>query len=166
MTATPAPEPRSRLLPYLRMARVDHWFKNAFMLLGVLLAFFYDPALFAPGSAGRLGLALLATCLVASSNYVINELLDAPLDRLHPGKRTRPAARGEVRPALVVLGWLILGALGVAVAFSLNRAFGLSATGLWGMGLVYNMPPLRTKEIPYVDVQDDRTRRVGAIHHG
>lgn len=152
--STPSPDapPRSRLLPYLRIARVDHWFKNAFMLLGVLLAFFYDPGLIVPGSAGRLVLAVLATCLVASSNYVLNELLDAPLDRLHPTKRSRPAASGEVRPALALVEWLLLGAAGLAIAFSLNRALGLSAAGLWGMGLVYNVPPLRTKEIPYVDV--------------
>ena len=34
------------LWPYVQIARVDHWFKNAFMLLGVLLAFFYEPTLF------------------------------------------------------------------------------------------------------------------------
>ena len=33
------------LWSYIQIARVDHWFKNVFMLLGVLLAFFYEPAL-------------------------------------------------------------------------------------------------------------------------
>ena len=64
--------------PYVQIARVDHWFKNTFMLLGALLAFFYEPALLTWTSIPQLGLALLATCLVASSNYVVNELLDAP----------------------------------------------------------------------------------------
>ena len=31
--------------PYVQIARVDHWFKTAFMVLGVLLAFFYRPQL-------------------------------------------------------------------------------------------------------------------------
>ena len=31
--------------PYVQIARVDHWFKNAFMLLGVVLAIFYAPRL-------------------------------------------------------------------------------------------------------------------------
>ena len=30
--------------PYVQIARVDHWFKNTFMLLGVLVAAFYQPA--------------------------------------------------------------------------------------------------------------------------
>ena len=33
----------SRVWPYVQIARVDHWFKNAFMLLGVVLAVFYQP---------------------------------------------------------------------------------------------------------------------------
>ena len=31
------------VIPYVSIARVDHWFKNSFMLLGVVLAFFYQP---------------------------------------------------------------------------------------------------------------------------
>jgi hypothetical protein len=45
------------LWPYIQIARVDHWFKNAFMLLGVLLALFYDPTLLTWASVPRLGLA-------------------------------------------------------------------------------------------------------------
>ena len=63
--------------PYVRIARVDHWFKNAFMLLGILLAFFYDPTLVTWGSLGTLVWAFFATCIIASSNYVLNEWLDA-----------------------------------------------------------------------------------------
>ena len=37
--------PAAAVLPYIRIARVDHWFKNSFMLLGVVLAFFYQPEL-------------------------------------------------------------------------------------------------------------------------
>ena len=86
--------PLAALLPYVRIARVDHWFKNSFMLLGVVLAFFYQPELMGWPSVVPLALALLATCLVASSNYVLNELLDAPQDRMHPVKRHRPGAVG------------------------------------------------------------------------
>jgi 4-hydroxybenzoate polyprenyltransferase len=43
-------------------------------------------------------LALLATCLVASSHYVLNEMLDAPYDRKHPEKHGPP--REKVRLGL------------------------------------------------------------------
>ena len=43
------------VLPYIRIARVDHWFKNSFMLLGVVLAFFYQPELMGWPSARAAG---------------------------------------------------------------------------------------------------------------
>ena len=138
--------------PYLQIARVEHWFKNAFMLMGVILAFFYEPSLLGWGSLPYLGIALAATCLVASSNYVINELIDAPSDRFHPEKQHRPVPSGRVKPALAVIEWLLLGAAGLALALSLNAYFVASALALWAMGVVYNVHPLRTKELPYVDV--------------
>jgi len=75
---------------YVQIARVDHWFKNVFMLLGVILAFFYEPKVASWSKLLPFLVAVLATCLVASSNYVLNELLDGPRDLLHPDKRFRP----------------------------------------------------------------------------
>jgi 4-hydroxybenzoate polyprenyltransferase len=137
---------------YVQIARVDHWFKNAFMILGVILAVFYEPRLMTWGSVAPLFLAVAATCLVASSNYVLNELLDGPNDRLHPEKRHRPVPSGRVRPALAYAEWLLLAVGGLGVAWSLNPYFFVSALSLWVMGIAYNVPPLRTKEWPYVDV--------------
>ncbi len=138
--------------PYVQIARVDHWFKNIFMLLGVLLAFFYQPHLLTVESVLPLMAAVLATCLVASSNYVLNEILDAPRDRLHPDKRHRPVAAGLINTRVAYGQWLILAALGFALAFQINRPFGWSAVSLWVMGVIYNVPPARSKEWPYVDV--------------
>jgi 4-hydroxybenzoate polyprenyltransferase len=138
--------------PYIQIARADHWFKNAFMLLGVVLAVFYEPQVAAWSSLWPLGIAVLATCLVASSNYVLNELLDAPNDRLHPEKKYRPVPAGLVKPAVAYAEWLALAAAGLSLAASLNFYFFLSAAWLWLMGIAYNVPPLRTKEWPYLDV--------------
>ncbi len=141
--------------PYIAIARPDHWFKNGFMVLGVLLAWFYwayRPQTEASFSVWRILLGLAATCLVASSNYVLNEILDAPYDRHHPTKRCRPVPSGQVKLAGAFAEWLLLGAAGLAMAWGVNRLFGLSALMLWVMGLVYNVPPVRAKEWPYLDV--------------
>ena len=138
--------------PYIQIARIDHWFKNAFMLLGVILAVFYQPQVAAWSSVWPLALAVIATCLVASSNYTLNELLDAPNDRLHPQKKTRPAALGLVKPGIAYAQWLMLAFGGFAVAASINVYFLASAVFLWVMGVLYNVPPMRTKEWPYLDV--------------
>ena len=151
-SATAERRPPFSIRPYVQIARIDHWFKNAFMLLGVLLAFFYRPELLRLESAVLLVIAFFVTCIVASSNYVLNEYLDAPYDRLHPTKRFRPAARGEVAGWLALTEWGVLGLLGIVAAFALNPSFGVAALWLWIMGCLYNIPPIRTKELPYVDV--------------
>ncbi len=141
--------------PYVAIARPDHWFKNVFMLLGVLLALFYHfnhPGLTVRYPILQIAWGLAAVCLVASSNYVINEILDAPSDRNHPVKRFRPVPSGHVDVRLGYLEWLLLGAAGLGGAALLNWPFFFAALALWAMGLVYNVPPVRTKELPYLDV--------------
>jgi decaprenyl-phosphate phosphoribosyltransferase len=153
--ATPtaaARTPLGRIAPYVAIARPDHWFKNVFMALGVLLACFYHPGLLHQGLAARILWAVATTCLIASSNYVINEILDAPTDRKHPVKRRRPIPSGRVRLGVAYAEWLLLGAAGLAMAAALNRPFFYSGLFLLVMGIIYNVPPLRSKEYPYVDV--------------
>ena len=140
------------LKPYLQIARADHWVKNAFMLLGVLLAGFYRPAVIAWSSVWPLAVAVAATCLVASSNYVLNELLDGPRDRSHPEKRHRPVPAGLVNPVVGYVEWLVLAAAGFALAAGVGKMFAVSAVSLWVMGVAYNVPPVRLKEWPYLDV--------------
>ncbi len=152
MSSSPGPEGRGGLWPYVQIARPDHWFKNAFMLLGILLAFFYVPELVSIKSLPRLGLAVVATCLIASSNYVLNELLDGPTDRLHPLKKHRPVPSGRVRPALAYLEWFLLAFAGIGLAAWVNLYFAAAGLTLWVCGIAYNAPPVRTKDWPYVDV--------------
>jgi decaprenyl-phosphate phosphoribosyltransferase len=147
-----APVATTRPWAYVQIARVDHWFKNVFMLLGVLLALFYEPSLAAWDSLSPLLIAVAATCLVASSNYVLNEVLDGPRDRLHPQKRHRPVPSGRVYLPLAYAEWLLPAAAGFGLAALLNRYFLASAVALWVMGVAYNVPPVRTKEWPYIDV--------------
>ena len=119
----------------MQIARPDHWFKNVFMLAGVVLAifYFYDLAAF---SWLMLGIGLLSTCLVASSNYVINEILDAPTDRDHPVKCQRPIPAGLVslprRLCRVAACWPPLDS--GWRRWSIRRFSGTAAV-LWVMGL-------------------------------
>jgi len=152
MQSTLAAERVHRVRPYLQLARVDHWFKNAFMLFGSLLALFFEPSFFRLGVFPMLAVAFLATCLVASSNYVLNEVLDAPFDREHPVKKHRPAAAEKVRRSIALAEWLALGAAGIGLGCLVHPYFAASALALWTMGIVYNVRPLRTKELPYLDV--------------
>ncbi|NLY00821.1 MAG: UbiA prenyltransferase family protein [Rhodopirellula sp.] len=140
------------ILPYVSIARLDHWFKNVFMLLGVVLAVFCYPQTLTWASLGVVAVGLVAACLVASSNYVLNEILDAATDRHHPVKCHRPIPAGRVLVMAAYVEWAALGAAGLSIAGSVNRPFFFAAALLWVMGLLYNIPPVRTKDLPYLDV--------------
>jgi len=140
------------LFPYLTLARPEYWVKNVFMLLGVVLAWFYHPAVWGLHVVGRVAWALASVSVLASSNYVLNEILDAPTDRQHPTKRRRPIAAGEIGSAGAWAEWLLLAVLGLAMAWLVNGAFLAAGAALLAMGVVYNVPPLRAKQVAYVDV--------------
>ncbi len=146
------PSALAALKAYASIARPDHWFKNVFMALGVLLAYFYHPELLQQNTLIQILWAVATTCLIASSNYVLNEILDAPTDRSHPVKRNRPIPAGQVQLSVAYVEWILLGALGLILARALNWPFFCSGLFLLVMGLIYNVPPVRSKELPYVDV--------------
>jgi len=139
-------------IPYVKIARLDHWFKNIFMLPGIIVALFAQPHLLTPTCGLRIGLSFLIAGIVASSNYVLNELLDAKFDALHPVKKNRPIPSGLVNIPLAYGQWLILAAIGIYLASFLGTSFFSVALSLWVMGCIYNIPPIRSKDKPYLDV--------------
>lgn len=144
--------PRATWTYYVEIARPDHWFKNVFMLAGVLLAYFYHFTDLKSVDWSTIAVALIATCLAASSNYVINELLDAPFDRGHPVKKFRPVPSGKIKSWIAYAEWLALAAAALGVAALVNKPFVVATASLLVMGCVYNIPPVRSKDLPYVDV--------------
>ena len=143
---------RSRLAAHIDLLRLDHIVKQIFVLPGIVVAGSLTGELASPVLLWRAFLGLLAVIATASSNYVLNELLDAPFDRLHPTKHTRPAASRSVNLPLAYAQWLICGAIGLALALAVSMQLFVSILALWVMGCLYNIPPIRTKDVPYLDV--------------
>jgi decaprenyl-phosphate phosphoribosyltransferase len=141
-----------KLRRYSAIARPDHWIKNVFMLFGTGAAFIINPEYLRWSVARSILLGLAATCLIASSNYVLNEILDAPSDREHPEKRHRSLASGLISTRVALVQWIAIGTIGLLLAWRVNVPFFLSGLGLWAMGVIYNVPPIRSKELPIIDV--------------
>ena len=59
---------------------------------------------------------------------------------------------GQVWLPLAYAEWILLGASGLALAAVLNRPFLFAGLFLLVMGMIYNVPPVRSKELPYLDV--------------
>lgn len=155
MTSTDSQPQRPSTLgnnPYLLIARPDNWFKNVFVLPGIVFALYDRPELASWDLIPTVLLGLIATCAVASSNYTLNEILDAATDVMHPVKRERPVPSGRINLKLAYVQWIVLAAVGLLLAWLVGQAFFFSALGLWIMGILYNAPPFRLKQIPYLDV--------------
>ena len=108
--------PRPLWVSLIRLARPVQWAKSVFVLIGPVYAL-ADPA-GGKSASVLMPLALIAAAafaLVSSACYIINDLADAPKDRLHPRKRNRPIASGAVSPAQAALlgGTLFLAGLGL-----------------------------------------------------
>lgn len=137
---------------HFEICRLDHWIKNVFILPGLLIAISIYPQSINPGLFISIGIGFLAAGLVASSNYVINEILDAPFDALHPTKCHRPAPAGRVHIKWAYVQWIVLMLAGLVLASLVSQALVLVLLWLWIMGCIYNISPIRAKDVPYIDV--------------
>jgi len=140
------------LIGYMKIARVDHWIKNVFVLHGILVAVSIDRSVINANLLWNVLLGLAAVCLIASSNYVINEILDAPSDRMHPTKKSRPVPASEINATWGYVEWIVLMLAGMFVSLLISIKFSIVMAALWVMGCIYNIPPVRSKDVPYLDV--------------
>jgi decaprenyl-phosphate phosphoribosyltransferase len=143
---------RTRLGAHANLLRLDHSVKQVFVIPGIVIAASLTDAALDRGLLVRTLLGMAAVVAAASSNYVLNELLDAPFDRQHPTKRLRPAACRSINVPLAFAQWLVVGALGFLLALEVSKPLFFSVLSLWVMGCLYNIPPIRTKDVPYLDV--------------
>lgn len=140
-----APPPSHRLPAPLRGMRPRQWTKNVLVFTaplagGVLLE---PPVLL--GSA----LAFVAFCLVSSAIYLINDILDVAEDRLHPKKRFRPIAAGQLSVPVAWVLAVICGALGLALGFWTSTALGVVLVVYVVLQLVYSG---RLKHLAIIDL--------------
>ncbi|MFP4273498.1 MAG: UbiA family prenyltransferase [Paracoccaceae bacterium] len=143
--------PEASVRDYLRLARLDHATKHVFILPGIALA------LLLRGDQGEalafnIVAGLLAAVCAASANYVINEWLDRDFDRHHPEKSERAAVQVALDSRVVYFAYAALAGAAIALGLLVNAAFAGITLCFLLAGVVYNVPPIRSKERPYVDV--------------
>src|SRR5918997_6552434 len=91
---------RSHRLPAtVRAMRPKQWVKNVLVAAAPLAA----GRLFEAAVITNVGLAFICFCLVSAAVYLVNDVRDIAEDRLHPRKRFRPIAAGDLKPAVALL---------------------------------------------------------------
>jgi 4-hydroxybenzoate polyprenyltransferase len=145
VTVVELPARRSPLAAAVVALRPRQWTKNLLLFAGIIFAAEL-------GDAGRWVAAVtafVAYCAASSAAYLVNDVRDVAADRLHPVKRTRPVARGELdtRRALALAAGL------TALALALAAALGpLSLACLAGFLALQAAYSLRLKSVELVDV--------------
>ena len=136
---------------YIKSIRMDHWFKNIFMLPGIFFAI-SKINIFTHDLIYDMILAVLSTCFAASANYVLNEFLDADYDKYHPSKKHRPLVQEKFDSRIIFCMYFSLITISLYIASFLKLYF-FGVTILFiVMGIFYNVKPFRTKDLPYLDV--------------
>jgi len=125
--------------------RPRQWTKNLLLFAGIVFA----AKLGEPARWLAAVTAFAAYCAASSAAYLVNDVRDAAADRLHPAKRSRPIARGELAPrtALVIAAALVV--LSVALTASLGL---LSLACLAAFVVLQGAYSLRLKAYELVDV--------------
>lgn len=130
----------------IRLARPHQYVKNLF----VFLPLFFGWRLGDPQAVLGTLAAFVVFCLAASAVYVFNDLRDAPQDRLHPSKRFRPVASGEVSPGRAWAFMFLLLGLGAALTPLVpGRSFPLILLAYLAVNAAYS---LGVKHMAIVDL--------------
>jgi decaprenyl-phosphate phosphoribosyltransferase len=129
----PARKPLGQVL--LRAARPRQWSKNLLVLAAPCAAGVIDRPLVAAQVLG----AFVVLCLLSSATYLINDVRDLQQDRLHPRKRSRPIAAGEISTRTALRTSAVLALLGIAGATAITPSLGLVAVGYLALTASYSL---------------------------
>ena len=108
--------PRNNFIGLIKTMRLRQWVKNVI----VYAALVFDGKLFDPELFLKTTGIFLAFCLLSSSVYILNDLVDMEKDRQHPRKRARPLASGQLDPRVAAGAAAVLAIVAIAGAFALS----------------------------------------------
>jgi decaprenyl-phosphate phosphoribosyltransferase len=119
----------------VRACRPRQWSKNLLVLAAPCAA----GVILRPQVAAQVAGAFVALCLMASATYLINDVRDREQDRLHPSKRSRPVAAGELSPRAALLSAAAMALLGLALATAIAPGLGAVVCGYLALTASYSL---------------------------
>ncbi len=134
-----------RLLLLIELLRPHQWLKNLLLFFPPLLS----GVIFQAGIATRGALPFVSFCCASSTMYIFNDLIDQKRDALHPDKKNRPLASGQVSNHLAVILCLIMFAIAIFLSWQLSIKFILLVLIYMLVMVLYS---LILKDLPIVDL--------------
>lgn len=129
----------------VRLLRVKHWVKNLFLFIPN----FFAGGLFHSRTIKTVLAGVILFSLVASAIYIINDLRDVKKDRLHPRKKFRPLASGEVKQSTAIILSVVLLITGMTLSALITVNFFYLLLLYFAINLAYSFG---LKNIPLIDL--------------
>ncbi|MFW5704150.1 MAG: UbiA prenyltransferase family protein [Patescibacteria group bacterium] len=109
---------QTRLFLYLRALRVNQWIKNLIVFTAIL----FSGNLLVPDLFLNSLFAFVIFCLLSSTSYLLNDIIDYKYDKKHPIKRNRPIAAGKISlpQATFLVFVLTVVSLLISILFSIS----------------------------------------------
>jgi 4-hydroxybenzoate polyprenyltransferase len=133
------------LINMILVARPIHWVKN----ISVFAALIFSGTLFIPFYLKESAFAFIAFCLVSSSAYIFNDIIDRDKDKLHPFKKNRPIALAKLPVSIALLESLALVLLAIILSFRLEEIFTLTIFSYIILQVLYS---LWLKNLAVIDI--------------
>ncbi len=129
----------------LKEMRPRQWTKNAF----IFAALVFDRKLLVFDAFNNTLIAFFLFCLLASSVYIVNDIIDRDSDRNHPVKKDRPIASGKLPIGVALSVALVLLSISLVGAYLLKPAFLVICAVYFLLNLAYSK---WLKHMPLIDV--------------
>ena len=129
----------------IKSMRPKQWTKNGF----IFAALIFDEKLLQLEPLLKTIAGFILLCLISGTVYLINDLVDVEKDRLHPTKKNRPIASGQVPYKAAMIAAVILPAISLPLSYLLNPIFGIIVTVYLLLQIAYSFS---LKNIVIIDV--------------
>ena len=139
--------------------RPRQWTKNAFVFASLV----FDGKLFHLTDFLRTLAGFGLFCIISSTVYIFNDILDLESDRQHPVKRNRPIASGKLPVPVAITVGILLALAALVVGYALAWQFALVLLAYLSLMLLYSK---WLKHIPILDVMIIAAGFVLRVHAG
>lgn len=116
-----------------RSLRPVQWIKN----LVVFIAPFLGGQLLYPEKLAPVAWTFVSFCMASSAMYLLNDVMDAKADRLHPTKRRRPIASGVVPASIALATSVVLASTSLILASRTHTTLVAMVAGYMVLQLAY-----------------------------
>jgi 4-hydroxybenzoate polyprenyltransferase len=129
----------------LALMRIKQCYKNILIFIPLI----FSKNLFNPVMFCMVFVGFLALCAMSSCNYILNDIIDAKRDRLHPVKKDRPIASGRFSRETAVVFAIIMASVSLLLSSIVGNLFILWPITLFISTQLYS---LVLKHIPIIDI--------------